>query len=223
MPGTINIIAISAPLPEGWEGTPDEFRQEVFSTLQFQANGAFLTGQIGGALPTVDVGLFVDGRDLYTWDADSSAYRPVRSVPVGTVSAYLGAVAPTNYLLLDGGDYLQTDYPELFALIGTTFNRVGDASNRFRVPNAAGRTFIGAGIGDYNPKLDGTPGRMKEILLGEYGGREWPVRKTTRHVQQPANNATPGDSLIYSGTRHATLYTRSVPPYIAGNWIVRAL
>lgn len=223
MPGAINIIAVSAPLPEGWEGTPDEFREEVFSTLQFQASGAFLTGQIGGAMPTQDVGLFIDGQDLYTWDAETSAYRPINTVPIGGVMPYLGAAAPTNYLLLDGADYLKADYPDLAVLLGDTYKRTSDSSDRFRVPDARGRDFRGAGQGDYDPKQLAVPGRMLEIPLGEYGGKEWQVRKTTKHAQIPAANTTPGDGLMFSGVKHATFYTRAIPPYVGANWIVRAL
>lgn len=219
----VNIIIISAPLPEGWEGTPDEFRQQVFNTITFEASGAFLSGQIGGATPTADVGLFVNGRLLYTWDADTSAYRPIDTHPIGSVLPYLGSTVPDDrYLLLDGSDYLRADYPDLAALLGTTYNRASDSADRFRVPDMQGRDFRGAGIGDYDPKQDATPGRMQELTLGDYGGREWPVRKVSRFVNQPANNVTPGDSLVYSGTKHATLYTRAVPPYVVANWIVRA-
>lgn len=219
----VNIVVISAPLPEGWEGTPDEFRALIFSTLTFQASGAFLSGQIGGAMPTADVGLFIEGAQLFTWDPDTSAYRPADTHPIGSCLPHLGATVPdTRYLLLDGTDYLRADYPVLAAMLGSTYNRASDPSDRFRVPDMRGRDFRGAGIGDYDPKQEGTPGRMLELTLGDYGGREWPVRKITKHINQPAAAVTPGDSLIYSGVKHASLYTRAVPPYVVCNWIVRA-
>lgn len=223
MASNINIIVVSAPLPDGWEGTPDEFRQQIFSTLQFQASGAFLTGQIGGSTPTTDVGLFVDGPNLYTWDPEASAYQAINSQPIGTLLAYLGATVPDNrYLLCDGTDYLRADYATLFGVLGTTYGRGSDPSDRFRVPDLRGRAMFGAGIGDYDPKMLGAPGRMAEIALGEYGGKEWPVRKTSKHLNQPAANTTPGDGLIYSGSKNATYYTRAVPPYLGVNWLIRA-
>jgi len=219
--GNINIIVISAPLEEGWQGTPDEFRQEIFSTLTFQADGAFLTGQVGGAMPTQDVGIYIDGQDIYTWDAETSSYQPINVQPIGSLLPYLGAVAPKHYLLCDGGSYHKTDYPDLYALIGDSYKRSGDITDDFRVPDFQGRFPVGAGVGDYNPLGNLPPGDMREINLHSYGGFEWPRRKDTKHVNQPAANVTPGDSLVYTGVV-STTYTRSVPPYVGVNYIVRS-
>jgi len=221
--GNINIIVISAPLPEGWEGTPDEFRQQVFSTLTFQGSGSFLTGQVGGAMPTSDVGLYIDGGDLYTWDVETSSYQPINTHPIGSILPYLGAVAPTNYLLLNGGVHARDEHKELFALIGTTYNKPGDADNEFRVPNLCGRTLFGAGTGDYNPlgAVGLPPGSMREMLLHAYDGLEWPRRLNSKHVGQPAANSNPGDCMVYTGVT-GTNYTRAMPPHLVINWIVRS-
>jgi hypothetical protein len=224
MPSFIQIIPISAPLPEGWEGTPDEFREEIFSTLSFQASGAFLTGQIGGATPTEDVGLFISGQDLFTWDADTSTYKAINTDLIGSLRPYLGATVPSNglYLLCDGGEYLKTDYPALYAIIGDVYKRGTDSADNFRVPDMRGRTVFGAGVGDYDAKQDGIPGRMAELTLNEYGGTEWVLRKATKHPQQPPSNNNPGDSQFLSGVTHATLYSRAIPPHVVVNWLVRA-
>lgn len=223
----INIIPISAPLPEGWEGTPDEFREQIFSTLTFEASGAFLTGQIGGATPTSDVGLFVSGRQIYMWDADSSSYKSALTVPIGVAVPYLGSVAPEFYLMLDGvTEYAKEDYPELYAIVGDTYKKPGDSADNFRLPDWRGRMPLGVGIGDYDPLGTGTPGRMKEITLGEYGGKEWVDRKFDRHLNQPAAvSGNPATPTILNATLNGTgtQYSRVVNPYIGVNWIVRAL
>jgi hypothetical protein len=221
----ISITIISAPLPEGWEGTPDEFRQQIFSTLTFEGSGAFLTGQVGGAMPTSNVGLYIDGQDLYTWDVETNTYLPIHTEEIGVVKPYLGSVAPKNYLLLDGSLQKRETYKKLYALIGDSYKLKNESTpDDFRLPNARGRTFFGAGTGDYNPLQDPSlkPGSMRELLLHQYGGLEWPRKLETKHVGQPAANLDPGDCMVYNGVT-GNRYTRSVPPHIVCNWIVRSL
>lgn len=54
---------------------------------------------------------------------------------------------PDGVLPCDGALYLRTDYPDLFAIIGTTYSAVGDPSDQFRVPDLRGRMALGAGAG----------------------------------------------------------------------------
>lgn len=70
----------------------------------------------------------------------------VATVPVGAISAYAGALAPSGYLLCDGAEVLISSYPELYAIIGTTYNGpvplIGLAT--FRLPDLRGRFPMGA-------------------------------------------------------------------------------
>lgn len=63
-------------------------------------------------------------------------------VPTGTVQAYLGASAPVGWLKADGSSYSTSQYPNLFALIGTTY---GGGSGFFNVPNLQAAFLRGAG------------------------------------------------------------------------------
>ena len=69
--------------------------------------------------------------------------------PTGSIIAYAGATAPTGWLLCNAGSYLQSAYPALFAVIGTTFG--GDATT-FNVPgligNVGGNFIKGVGSGE---------------------------------------------------------------------------
>jgi microcystin-dependent protein len=56
----------------------------------------------------------------------------VRVLP-GMITQYGSAVAPTGYLLCNGGEHLRTSYLDLFAVIGTTYGSSG--IDTFRVPN----------------------------------------------------------------------------------------
>lgn len=61
-------------------------------------------------------------------------------VPIGSVIAYAGGIdagrLPTNYLVCDGTSFTETEYPELFSVIGVTFGSVG--VGQFNVPQMNG-------------------------------------------------------------------------------------
>ncbi len=55
-------------------------------------------------------------------------------MPVGSVSAFGGTVAPAGWLKCDGQAVSRALYPDLFTLIGTTYGS-GDGSTTFNVPD----------------------------------------------------------------------------------------
>lgn len=59
-------------------------------------------------------------------------------VPTGAVLDFAGSTAPTGFLLCDGSSYLRTDFPALFAVIGTAFGAVD--GTHFNVPPSG--TFV---------------------------------------------------------------------------------
>lgn len=73
------------------------------------------------------------------------------SMPIGTIIAFAGAVAPAGWLLCDGQTYYaksaetgnDTIYTALFNVIGTTYGTSGTA-NTFKVPDFRGRFLEGA-------------------------------------------------------------------------------
>lgn len=59
----------------------------------------------------------------------------------GIVQEYAGATPPSGWLLCDGSSLLRTDYPDLFAAIGTKY---GSADGlHFNVPDCRGRVPVG--------------------------------------------------------------------------------
>ena len=69
--------------------------------------------------------------------------------PIGAMTDFAGAVAPTGWLLCDGAVYTATEYPRLFAVIGNLYG--GDGVSTFAVPDARARVTVGVGstIGSY--------------------------------------------------------------------------
>ncbi len=88
------------------------------------------------------------------------AFRADNGVPVGTVLLHAGRVAPPGFLLCRGDFVNTSDYPDLFAVIGTTW---GGTEERFNLPDLRGRVPMGAGPG--HPLLT-------ERFLGEKLGEE---------------------------------------------------
>lgn len=58
--------------------------------------------------------------------------------PVGFIMdrASTAATSVDGWLLCNGGVVSQTSYPQLFAILGTTFNTGAEGAGNFRLPNA---------------------------------------------------------------------------------------
>jgi len=62
--------------------------------------------------------------------------------PVGMIFPFSSETPPDGYLLCDGSNYSEEDYPELFAVIGTIY---GGGSGNFNVPNIVNGVVVGSG------------------------------------------------------------------------------
>jgi len=71
------------------------------------------------------------------------AERPDKMSPVGSVIAFAGSVAPTNWLLCNGSSVSSVTYPELYAVIGTTY---GGVDGNFLLPNLVEKFIQGATV-----------------------------------------------------------------------------
>jgi hypothetical protein len=225
-----------ASLPEGWKGTPQEFLEWMSENATLYATGASLAGQIGGSRPITNVGIYVNGRTIELWDAGKSKYLPQLTVPIGSVFDWPSAIGtpPDNYLFCEGQQLNIADYPDLAAIIGTTFNKAADSdSTKFRMPNYLGRASVGAGDspGEYDPRGDAsgypTTGPMISRAPGDYWGSEWPQYR----IPVPANAPTPRYSHPMNGTGdthppyvwNKSFFNSIVPPSIGVRKIMRAV
>jgi len=93
---------------------------------------SFLKSDIAGNLtwsPVIDV------------TTSSFVYNSAGLIPVGSIMPFISSAnAPSGWLLCNGQSVLGTAYPELSAVIGTSFG--GNATN-FNVPNLINRTLYG--------------------------------------------------------------------------------
>ena len=97
-----------------------------------------------------------------------------RFAPVATVLSYAGSTAPAGWLLCNGAAVSRTTYAGLFSVIGTTYG-AGDGSTTFNVPDARGRSIIGAGAGT----------GLTNRALGATGGTE---THTLTAAEMPVHN-----------------------------------
>lgn len=65
----------------------------------------------------------------------------------GTVLAYAGSTAPAGFLFCHGQVVARADHPNLFAVIGTTYNTGGETSAQFRLPDLRAEFIRGLDAG----------------------------------------------------------------------------
>ncbi len=144
---------------------PDEF---IVVTGTLDANGYITPASMTQMLAHQDSGdIIIDGFVPGYTDVGNTADQVAiikqntywadrvveRLAPAGAVLDYAGSTVPTGWLECDGSAISRTTYADLFAAIGTTWGD-GDGSTTFNLPNAAGRSRIGAGTGGFTFEFD---------------------------------------------------------------------
>jgi microcystin-dependent protein len=67
-------------------------------------------------------------------------------VPIGAVMPFAAVIsAPAGFLVCDGSEYSETDYPELARVLGTTWNNA-PAPGHFNVPNLVNSYLRGVAV-----------------------------------------------------------------------------
>ena len=82
---------------------------------------------------------------------------------IGSMMDWSGRNDPPSgcWMITDNRKLLRTDYPNLFAVLGTTYNIGGEASTEFRLPNIVRRVVYAPGPGD----LPGQVGGSESVML----------------------------------------------------------
>jgi microcystin-dependent protein len=119
-------------------------------------------------------GLLKQTRDAFMADL---------AVPIGAILPYAGITPPDGYLLCDGSEVERSKFPDLFDIIGVTYNGSSPlvGVNTYRLPDLRGRFTLGkdnmdnAGsvplaAGGYVDAGGGTAGRVADIKAQTLGG-----------------------------------------------------
>ncbi len=108
-----------------------------------------------------DFKTFKTPRELEEYDKTQDAKIALLAPPpLGIVQIWAGKVVPSGYELCEGQQLKISEYPALYAAIGSTYNsafsytgsRYSTMSGYFRLPDLRGRFLVGynASDGDYN-------------------------------------------------------------------------
>lgn len=152
--GSASYYQISAVV-NGTEGTPTATKGTVSNhsisvTPSVTNTAGYISGSTKtGTAVTISASELVSGNKAITEngiDIDVTNYATISvevdSMPIGTISMFAGATAPTGYLLCQGQAVSRTTYANLFTVIGTTYG-TGNGSTTFNLPNLQGRFALG--------------------------------------------------------------------------------
>lgn len=111
-------------------------------------------------------------RDIDAKDAAIAALSPA---PLGMVQVWAGPTLPEGYALCDGAQYRQVDYPELYQVLGGTYNTAKNytgatqttTAGYFRLPDLRGRFVVGLSSADSDYGIYGSVGGAKAVALTE--------------------------------------------------------
>ncbi len=103
----------------------------------------------------------------------NTALAKLAPPPLGIVEMWAGSKVPTGYELCEGQQLRITDYPELYAALGTTFNTAPNyagtaqttTSGYFRLPDLRGRFVAGYSTVDTEYNKYGKVGGAKTVQL----------------------------------------------------------
>lgn len=95
--------------------------------------------------------------------------KNIATVPVGAIFPFAGTVAPTGYLLCDGGEVLISEYSELFAVVGYAYKTPNElvGLSTFALPDLRGRFALGRDNMDNDTQV---PSKLSPEILVDAGG-----------------------------------------------------
>lgn len=156
----------------------------------------------GGMRSNLDMGGF-KARNLApgTQPTDAATVGQITGlsgVPVGSMMDWPAASPPTGWLICAGQSLSRTAYPDLFAVIGTTFG--ASSASVFNLPDLRGRVVAGLDVdsGGYADRLTSPNSRT----LGAAGGAQ---TVTLTETEMPAHTHT-----LSGTTSSAGAHTHSV-------------
>jgi microcystin-dependent protein len=129
--------------------------------------------------------------------------------PVGSITAYAGASAPSGWLLCDGSAVSQTTYAALYAVLGSTYDVTSPGAGNFRVPDLRGRSIFGKDDmgGSAQNRITYGNSSITGTTLGAAGGDE----RLHGHAHTQWTLYTTGSSGNASGFTNDGTVPRSTP------------
>ena len=168
------------------------------------ADGGTGASDAAGARTNLGLGSLAVKSTIATADVDSAAITAnklasdVGTTPTGSILAFAGASAPTNWLLCHGQAISRATYAALFAVLGATYGS-GDGSTTFNIPDLRGRAIAGQDDmgGTSANRLTGLSGGVDGDVLGAAGGIE---SHTLTEAEMPSHKHALFANVSGSGT-----------------------
>lgn len=190
MPVPLPVVITAGALPLGFKGNLQQTLNAFADALSASVDATFLTGQIGGTMPTHDIGPWANGSNWWFWDPVSGQYQPSnQGTPIGSVVVWGGQGAPVNWLVCDGRAVSRTLFSRLFQAVGTTFG-VGDGASTFNLP-PNGVFYVGAtGASPVNTRAGAATQMITARMLPALQAKIF-----STHITYNASGQTPADVL----------------------------
>lgn len=152
-------------------------------------------------------------------------------VLIGEVKQYFGATVPDKYLLCNGQEIAQADYPELYAVIGSLPACQSNTDGMFKVPDLQDRFLQGANgnLGTVKeaglPNITGNFGAQGSGAVVSLGNGAFRVKQFGYVDSGNSENNNYSVAQSFDASRSSAIYGKSdtvQPPAISVNYIIRA-
>lgn len=169
-------------------------------------------------------------------NVESVGEQVAQWVLIGEVKQYFGATIPDKYLLCNGQEIAQADYPELYAVIGSLECCQSENVGMFKVPDLQGRFLQGANGNLGNTIEAGLPNITGTLSIRQnfYSINEQKSGALSSEINVESDNgyslfSVEGNSksnyINFNATNSNTIYGNSntvQPPAVCVNYIIRA-
>lgn len=196
---------------------------------QNKAGGTFQLWSPYRGDATTGIGSYIDGVYKRHWFYNAAQWGPwarMDGPPVGSVQMFASGNIPAGWLLCNGAAVSRTTYAALWATIGTTFG-AGNGSTTFNVPNLGGRFPLGASA-SYPIATTGGAATVA-LTTAHLPSHTHAIKRTLRYVPTSgtvtAYEFSPdgGDGTALSEATGGGTAHQNLPPYLALNFIIKAL
>ena len=181
------------PGPQGPKGEKGDQGEQGPQGAQGEQGPQGIQGIQGERGPKGDNGIGTDGN------------------PVGTIIHFFGETAPSGYLICNGAEYADADYPILAAqLKGLTTNTpfVGSDSDHFKVPDLRGEFLRGTGTNGHTNQGNGANVGVHQDATQHVGVTPFGSERSFAVAEVEAVSGVNPDSVI-EGNNYRRKYTYS--------------